>query len=71
MTTRISEIAAEMKKPRLMAVMPLRSLLRGTTTKMPAMAVITPMPGTMRGNTSPDDPNALTPRISEATSMTA
>ena len=43
-TTRISEITAEMKKPRLMAVMPLRSLSRGATTKMPTTAVMTPMP---------------------------
>ncbi len=62
---------AETKKPRLMAVMPLRSFLRGATTKMPTTAVITPIIGTIRGNTRPCEPKALTPRISEATSMTA
>ncbi len=62
---------AETKKPRLMAVMPLRSPMRGATTKMPATAVITPHIGTISGNTRPCDPNAFTPRISDATSMTA
>ena len=62
---------AEMKKPRLMAVMPLRSFLRGATTKMPITAVITPSIGTISGNTSPSLPNAALPRIREATSITA
>ena len=52
-TTRISEMTAETKKPRLMAVMPLRSFLRGATTKMPITAVITPSIGTISGNTRP------------------
>ena len=60
-----------MKKPRLIAVMPLRSPRRGATTKMPTIAVMTPMPGTISGNTRPCEPNALTPRISAATSITA
>ncbi len=62
---------AEMKKPRLMAVIPLRSFFRGATTKMPATAVITPIMGTISGNTRPALPNAALPRISDATSMTA
>ena len=70
MTTSTSEKTAEMKKPRLIAVMPLRSPLRGATTKMPSMAVITPIIGTMSGNTRPSEPNATLPRISEATSIT-
>ena len=41
------------------------------TTKMPAIAVITPMPGMISGNTRPCEPNALTPRISAATRVTA
>ena len=49
----ISEMTAETKKPRLMAVMPLRSPLRGATTKMPITAVITPIIGTISGKTSP------------------
>ncbi len=64
-------MSAETKKPRLMAVIPLRSPLRGATTKMPATAVITPIIGTIRGKTRPSEPNAALPRISEATSMTA
>ena len=62
---------AETKKPRLMAVIPLRSPLRGATRKMPATAVITPIIGTIRGNTRPASPNATLPRISAATSVTA
>ena len=53
-----------------MAVMPLRSFLRGATTKMPITAVMTPHIGTISGKTRPWEPNALTPRISAATSMT-
>ncbi len=70
MTTSTSEKIAEMKKPRLIAVMPLRSFLRGATTKMPSIAVITPSIGTISGKTRPAEPNAARPRISEATSMT-
>ena len=40
---------AEMKKPRLMADMPERSVARGETAKMPMMAVSTPMAGTTSG----------------------
>ena len=69
--TSTSEMIAEMKNPRLIAVMPLRSFLRGATTKMPATAVITPIIGTISGKTRPLSPNAALPRISEATSMTA
>ena len=54
-----------------MALMPLRSLLRGATTKIPITAVTTPIIGTISGKTSPLSPNATLPRISEATSMTA
>ena len=46
-------MTAEMKKPRLIAVMPLRSFLRGATTKMPITAVITPSIGTISGKTRP------------------
>ena len=35
------------------------------------IAVITPMAGTISGNTSPASPKAALPRISEATSVTA
>ena len=51
-------MTAEMKKPRLIAVMPLRSFLRGATTKMPITAVMTPIIGTISGNTRPCEPNA-------------
>ncbi len=70
-TTRISEKIAERKKPRLIAVMPLRSPRRGATKKMPAMAVSTPIAGTISGKTRPCEPNAALPRISDATSVTA
>ena len=46
--TPMTEIAAEMKKPRLIAVIPLRSRARGATAKMPITAVITPIIGTMQ-----------------------
>ena len=68
--TRISENTAEMKNPRLIAVMPLRSALRGATAKMPTTAVITPIMGMISGKTSPLSPNATLPRISAATSIT-
>ncbi len=51
--TPMTEITAEMKKPRLMAVIPLRSPLRGTTEKMPMTAVIMPMAGMNSGRTRP------------------
>jgi K(+)-stimulated pyrophosphate-energized sodium pump len=69
--TPMTEIRAETKKPRLIAVMPLRSPRRGETEKIPITAVITPIIGTISGKTRPLSPNALLPRISEATSMTA
>ncbi len=47
-----------MKKPRLIALMPLRSPRRGATAKMPMTAVITPIIGTISGNTRPALPNA-------------
>ena len=62
---------AETKKPRLISAMPRSFLLRGATTKMPITAVITPIIGTIGGNTRPSLPNAILPRISEATSRTA
>ena len=68
--TPIAEITAEMKKPRLIAVIPLRSPARGATEKMPMIAVRTPMAGMISGKISPLSPNALLPRISAATSMT-
>ena len=70
MTTRTREKIAEMKNPRLIAVIPLRSFLRGATTKMPSMAVSTPTIGTISGNTRPSEPKAARPRISAATSIT-
>ena len=70
MATPTAEITAETKKPRLMAVMPLRSPLRGRTTKIPMTAVITPIAGTISGKTRPSSPKATLPRISAATSMT-
>ena len=64
-------MTAETKKPRLIAVMPLRSFLRGATRKMPSIAVMTPIAGTISGKTRPCVPNAALPRISAATSVTA
>ena len=64
-------MAAEMKKPRLIAAIALRSPARGAVTKMPMIAVITPIMGTISGNTSPWTPKATLPRIRLATSMTA
>ena len=69
--TPMAEMIAEMKKPRLIAVIPLRSPRRGETAKMPMIAVRTPMAGMISGKTRPLSPNATLPRISEATSMTA
>ena len=71
MITRTAEMAAEMKKPRLMALMPDRSPVRGDTAKMPTTAVTTPMAGTTSGNTNPRSPNAALPRIRAATRVTA
>ena len=51
--TSSKEMSAEMKKPRLMALMPLRSPLRGATAKMPITAVTTPIIGTISGKTRP------------------
>ena len=70
MATPITERIAETKKPRLIAVIPLRSPARGRTTKMPMTAVMMPMAGMNSGRTRPSLPNATLPRISEATSMT-
>ena len=53
-----------MKKPRLIAVMPERSLARGATAKMPITAVTTPIAGTSSGKTRPSVPKATLPRIS-------
>ncbi len=69
--TRTREITAEMKKPRLMAVVPLRSARRGATAKMPITAVTTPIAGTISGKASPASPKAALPRMSAATSVTA
>ena len=70
--TSTSEITAEAKKPRLIAVMPLRSFLRGATRKMPSIAVMTPTASAddHGGRSGPASPNAALPRISDATSMT-
>ena len=70
-TTRTSEKIADRKKPLLMAVIPLRSFLRGATKKIPAIAVRTPIAGTISGKTRPWEPNAALPRISAATRVTA
>ena len=51
--TPMTEIIAETKKPRLIAVIPLRSPWRGGTTKMPMTAVMIPMAGTISGKTRP------------------
>ena len=69
--TRTAEIAAEMKKPRLMAGMPLLSVGRSRVMKTPMTAVTTPMAGTISGKTRPSSPKAALPRISAATSVTA
>ncbi len=71
MTTPTAETSAEMKNPRLIAAMPLRSPVRGATEKMPMIAVSTPTAGTSSGKTRPFSPKALTPRINAATSITA
>ena len=69
--TSTMETPAERKKPRLMAVMPLLSPVRGDTAKMPMTAVMTPSAGTMSGKTRPSVPKAALPRMSAATSVTA
>ena len=71
MITRTADSAAEMKKPRLIAVIPERSPTRGATAKMPTTAVITPSAGTINGKTRPREPNAVVPRMSAATRVTA
>lgn len=60
-----------MKKPRLMADIPLRSARRGATAKMPIIAVTTPIAGTISGKARPASPKAALPRISAATRVTA
>ena len=47
--TSTAEMIAEMKNPRLIALMPERSPGRGDTAKMPMTAVMTPMAGTSSG----------------------
>jgi len=69
--TSTADAAAEMKKPRLIAFMPLRSVSRGETAKMPRIEVSTPIPRTIIGNMTPLMPNAALPRISAATSVTS
>ena len=64
-------MTAEMKKPRLIALMPERSLARGETAKMPMTAVTTPIAGITSGRTRPSSPKAALPRMSAATSVTA
>ena len=64
-------MAAEAKKPRVIADMPERSPARGATSQMPMTAVMTPMAGTTSGKTRPMLPNAALPRMSAATSVTA
>src|SRR5664279_89220 len=71
MATRTADTIADRKKPRLIALIPVRSPSRGATAKIPMIAVMTPMAGTISGNTSPWKPNAALPRISAATSVTA
>ncbi len=71
MTTPMAEITADRKNPRLIAAMPLRSPARGATERMPTIAVSTPTAGISSGKISPFSPNAFTPRISAATSVTA
>ena len=44
---------------------------RGLVRKMPMIAVMTPMAGTISGKTRPYDPKAALPRIKEATRVTA
>ena len=44
---------------------------RGRVRKTPMMAVMTPMAGTISGNTRPDSPKAALPRMRDATNMTA
>ena len=46
-------MTAEMKKPRLIGGRPLRSVARGAVTKMPMIAVSTPIAGTISGKTRP------------------
>ncbi len=64
-------MAAEVKKDRLMACMPLLSVGRSRVRKTPMMAVTTPIAGTISGKTRPSSPKAALPRIRAATSITA
>jgi hypothetical protein len=54
-----------------MAFMPLVSVSRGDTAKMPRIEVMTPMPRTSIGKMTPLMPKAALPRISAATSVTS
>ena len=65
------ETPALMKKPRLMADRPLRSLSRGLVAKMPMTAVMTPTMGMASGKIRPFEPKTSLPRISAATRVTA
>ena len=64
-------MAADKKKPRLIALIPERSPARGVTAKIPTTAVTTPIAGTTNGKTKPISPKAALPRIKAATSVTA
>src|SRR4029453_9384814 len=72
-----AEIAADRKKPRLIARIPCSSSLRGVTARMPMIEVITPTARTNSGNITPAmaptsvPANAAAPRISDATSVTS
>ena len=57
-TVMMAEMMAEMKKPRLIALMPERSPCRGETAKIPMMAVMTPIAGMTSGMTRPRLPRA-------------
>ena len=69
--TSTSEVAAEMKKPRLIGTRPLRSLARSFVVRMPTTELMMPMPPMISGSSRPFAPNAVWPRISAATSVTA
>ncbi len=60
-----------MKNPRLIGTRPLRSLARSLVVSTPTTELMTPTPPTTSGSSSPFAPNAVCPRISAATSVTA
>ena len=69
--TRTSDVAAQMKKLRLIATSPLRSLSRSLVVRMPTTELTMPIAPMASGSSMPLAPKTAWPRISAATRVTA